>query len=348
MRCQELRPLGSPVVSGRPTIYDVARAAGVAPSTVSRALTRPGRVSAHTAELVRRVAAEVGYTAPRGVTPPESGSVVALVMSDITNPHVSDIVRGAEQQAADHGYTMLLCDTRESADREADVLRRILPVVDGVVLASSRLTDDEVSAVARARPTVVLNRSPADVPHIVLDHARGALLAVEHLHGLGHRRIGYLPGPATSPVEGERGAGLDRAARSLGVELVRLATASPTLDGGARLAADVVAARVGAVVAYNDLLAIGVLQELVLRGVRVPGEVGVVGFDNIPLGRLVRPQLTSVEAPLRTLGESAMRNLLQRLASPDRTTVRNARLPVRLVVRESTGTAAGQADRRNR
>lgn len=335
-------------MSRRPTIYDVARAAGVAPSTVSRALGRPGRVSAQTAELVRRVAQDIGYTRSAPTAQAAPAPMVALVMSDITNPHTSEIVRGAEREAADSGYTMLLCDTRESAVREADVLRRVLPVVDGVVLASSRLTDDEVVAVARTCPTVVLNRAPAAVPNIALDDARAALLAVEHLHGLGHRTIAYVGGPHDSPVESERRAGVERAAHDLGVAVAGLGAAGPTLEAGADLAGDVLAAGVSAVVAYNDLLAIGLLQAFGRRGVRVPEEIGVLGFDNIPLGRLVSPQLTSVGAPLRTMGESAMRNLLQQLASPGRTTVRSARLPVRLVVRESTGPAAGHDGPRSR
>lgn len=339
-------------MSRRPTIYDVARAAGVAPSTVSRALGRPGRVSAHTAELVRRVAHDVGYARSAPTAQAAPAPMVALVMSDITNPHTSEIVRGAEREAAEAGYTMLLCDTRESAAREADVLRRVLPVVDGLVLASSRLTDDEVVAVARTCPTVVLNRAPAAVPNIALDDARAALLAVEHLHGLGHRTIAYVGGPHDSPVESERRAGVERAARDLGVDVgvdvVGIAAAGPTLEAGADVAGDVLAAGVSAVVAYNDLLAIGLLQAFGRRGVRVPEEIGVLGFDNIPLGRLVSPQLTSVGAPLRTMGESAMRNLLQQLASPGRTAVRSARLPVRLVVRESTGPAAGHDGLRSR
>ncbi|WP_224387827.1 LacI family DNA-binding transcriptional regulator [Pseudonocardia sp. ICBG1293] len=334
-------------MTGRPTIYDVARAAGLAPSTVSRALTRPGRVSAHTAERVRRIAAELGYTRAPAPGPVAPGQVVALMTCDITNPHVAEIVRGAEQEAARRGYTVLLCDTRESPAREADVLRRVLPVVDGVVLASSRLSDAEVGEAARTRPTVVINRSLEGVPTIVLDHAQGAHLAIDHLHGLGHRSVGYVPGPATSPVEDERSRGLERAARERDVGLVRLRPASPTLEGGAGAGAELVRTGVGAVIGYNDLIAIGLLQGLARRGVRVPDDVSVVGFDNIDLGRVVRPRLTSVGAPLRTLGESSMRNLLQRLTTPGRGTVRTARLPVGLVVRGSTGPPA-QAGPRSR
>ncbi|MEQ3551401.1 LacI family DNA-binding transcriptional regulator [Pseudonocardia nematodicida] len=329
-------------MTARPTIYDVARAAGVSPSTVSRALSRPGRVSAHTADLIRRVAAELGYARSRETAPSAPPSVVALVMSDITNPHSSEIVRGAEEEAAAAGYTMLLCDTRESADREAAVLRRVLPVVDGVLLASSRLTDDEVGAVGRRRPTIVLNRALPDVPSIVLDNERGARLVVEHLHGLGHRRIGYVSGPATSPAEAERRAGIELTCRELGVELVRFASTVPTIEGGAELAGAVADSSASAVVAYNDLLTVGVLHALGRRGVSVPGDVAVAGFDNVELARLVSPQLTSVGAPLSTMGASAMRNLLQRVAAPGRTATRSVRLPVRLIVREST---AGAQDR---
>lgn len=153
--------------SGRsPTIYDVAEAAGVAPSTVSRALSRPGRVSAETAEKVRAAAARLGYR--RATLAPALSAVptrlLAMVVADIGNPLFVDVIRGAEAAAEAAGYTMLVVDTQESDQRERAAVENFLGAVDGLVLTSPRLSDAGIRAIAKQRPVIVLNRVVRGLP----------------------------------------------------------------------------------------------------------------------------------------------------------------------------------------
>src|SRR3954453_17165551 len=143
------------------TIYDVARAAGVAPSTVSRAFSRPGRVNAGTAERVRTVADELGYrTNPlaRALSTARTG-MVALMVSDVGNPFYAEVIRGAQTAASAAGCTILLADAQESGRRERSALERLLPTVDGVVLAGTRMADSAIRMIAKQKPVVVLNRA---------------------------------------------------------------------------------------------------------------------------------------------------------------------------------------------
>src|SRR3712207_1208135 len=159
-------------VSGaQPTIYDVAREAGVAPSTVSRALSRPGRVSFHTAERVREVAERIGYRVRRidpGPVARRQG-LIALFVADIANPVFVGIIRGAERATAEHDTTLLLIESQESEEAERAALSRLTPLVDGIVLTSSRLTDGGIRAAAKNVPLVVLNRDVRDVASVTAD-----------------------------------------------------------------------------------------------------------------------------------------------------------------------------------
>ena len=321
-----------------PTIYDVAQAAGVAPSTVSRTFSRPGRVNAATAERVRRVAEELGYRAnplaralPRGRT-----RLLAFVVSDVANPFFFEIIRGAEDAAADAGYTLLVADTHESAHAERETLERLVTLVEGVVLATSRMSDSAIRVIAKQRPTVVLNRTLTDVPSVITDNARGTRRAVEHLGQLGHHTITYLAGPEASWADGVRWRSLHDGAFELELRARRLGPFPPTQRGG-RAAAEAFAAQPStAVVAYNDLVAIGFMQGLAELGARVPAEVSVIGFDNIFGSDFCSPPLTTVAAPLHALGDQAVRRLLSQLRSATPREVRPVVLPAQLVERAST------------
>ena len=167
---------GSGETSARPTIYDVARAAGVATSTVSRALSQPGRVSFETAEHVRRVAEEVGYRSTRiQREAPRKTSLLAVVVADITNPVFFRMIRGAERTAAHAGYSTLIIETQESEPVEREALARVQPLVDGIVLTSSRLPDGTIREVAKQGPVVVLNRIVGQVPSVTGDNVRVVL-----------------------------------------------------------------------------------------------------------------------------------------------------------------------------
>ncbi|MCZ2816333.1 LacI family DNA-binding transcriptional regulator [Modestobacter sp. VKM Ac-2984] len=321
------------------TIYDVARAAGVAPSTVSRAFSRPGRVNSETAARIRRIADELGYrTAPPTRARAISRTrLLALVVSDVANPFYAEIIHGAQAAATAEGYALLLIDAHESERLERSTLERTLPLVDGVLLAGTRLSDSAIRMLSKQKPVIVLNRTIVDVPSVVPDNARGIRLAVQHLADLGHQSVTYLSGPEASWADGSRWRAVLESATALSLRARRVGPFAPDLTGGTHAAEELSVRLPSAVIAFNDQLAIGLIRGLTAHGVRVPRDVSVVGFDNISLSGLITPGLTTVAAPLHTEGATATRHLMTLVASGQRGTILSAVLPVRLIVRGSTG-----------
>jgi LacI family transcriptional regulator len=322
----------------RPTIYDVAQAAGVAASTVSRAFARPGRVNAETATRIFAAAKSLGYrtSALPGLVPTRTRTL-ALVVTDITNPFYAEIIRGAHEAAGELGYTVLLSHTQEDAQLEREWTERELGAVEGILLASSRMSDSAIRMMAKQRPVIVLNRRLPDVPSLLVDNARGARRALEHLGELGHRNVIYVAGPEASWTDGVRWQALREAAYELDLKVRRVGPSNaPTVQAGFGRAREVVRQEASAVVAYNDVIAIGVIKGLHRLGVAVPGEVSVVGFDNILLAEIIEPELTTVAAPLHAMGATGVRNLVAMVggAVPSGEPIV---MPVRLVVRRSTG-----------
>ena len=169
------------------TIYDVAEAAGVAASTVSRALSKPGRVSFRTAEHVRTVAARLGYRTEETERDARTDtSLIAMVVADITNPVFYGMIRGAERAARHAGCTMVLAESQESAAAEHEALQRIVPAVDAVVLASSRMSDAAIRTLAKSVRVVVLNRLVDQVPSVATDTIGAVRFAADHLLDRGH------------------------------------------------------------------------------------------------------------------------------------------------------------------
>ncbi|MEV1072894.1 LacI family DNA-binding transcriptional regulator [Micromonospora parva] len=324
----------------RVTIYDVAAEADVSPSTVSRAFSRPSRVNSETADRIRRVAERLGYrTNPlaRALTTSRT-RMIALVIADITNPVYAEIVRGAQEAATDGEYTTVLIDAQESDRLERAAVERTMSTVDGIVLASSRMSDSAIRMVAKQRPVVVLNRALADVPCVVTDDPRGVRRAAEHLGELGHDHITYVAGPQASWPNGIRWRSLLEAGMELEIKVRQIGPFSPTMAGGERAARELCARPATAVLAFNDQMAIGIIRGLSRMGVNVPGDVSVVGFDNILAADIVTPGLTTVAAPLFAEGSAATRHLLTMIAGAPGHTGRPMVLPVRLVVRDSTAT----------
>jgi LacI family repressor for deo operon, udp, cdd, tsx, nupC, and nupG len=322
----------------QPTIYDVARAAGVAPSTVSRAFSRPGRVNSETAQRIRDVAEQLGYRVnpiARALSTQRT-RMIALVVSDITNPFYFEIIRGAEEAAVAAGYTMILSDTQESDALERQALERAMPAVEGIVLASSRMSDSAIRMTAKQKPLIVLNRAITDVPSVVTDNARGARSALEHLAQLGHDAVTYVAGPEASYADGQRWRSLLEASHDLDVRVRRVGPNPPTVAEGVRAAGQLRLPANSAVIAYNDQLAIGLIRGFHSAGARVPRDVSVVGFDNVQFAGLVTPGLTTVAAPLKLMGATAVEHLLASMGSPRAGRRRPIVLPTQLVVRAST------------
>jgi LacI family transcriptional regulator len=321
----------------RPTIYDVAREAGVAASTVSRAYARPGRVNADTARRIFEAADKLGYRTATALQP-RAGAVqhaIALVVADVTNPFYGDIIKGAYEAAREAGYQLILSHTNESPKVERQTIEQELAQVDGVVIASSRMTDSALRMVAKQKAVVLLNRIIPEASCVLNDAERGIRRAVEHLAGLGHDRITYVSGPETSWSDGVRWRALRQAAGDLGLEARRLGPYEPTVLAGLSAALRVVETDSTAVQAYNDQLAIGIVKGLSRLGVAVPEQVSVVGFDNIIFDELVEPQLTTIASPLYRMGFTGVQNCIA-VAQGARPSGRPLILPVRLVVRGST------------
>jgi LacI family transcriptional regulator len=208
--------------------------------------------------------------------------------------------------------------------------------VEGIVLATSRMPDTAIRTVAKQRPVIVLNRAIADVPCIVTDNPRGMRRAVEHLAALGHRHLTYAAGPEASWADGTRWRSLRVVATELGLQVRRFGPVEPTIAGGAAAAVELLRQPSSAVIAYNDLVAIGLIQALTARGVAVPRDVSVVGFDNVYAAELVTPALTTVAAPLHAMGRVAVRNLLAMIRGARPDALEPVMLPSRLIVRGST------------
>ena len=324
-------------MGGRPTIYDVAREAGVAASTVSRAYARPGRVNSDTARAIFAAAERIGYRAVKITgSPGRQTGAVALMVSDITNPFYGEIIKGAEEAARLAGYALLLSDTSESGPVERDVVERTLDHVEGVVLASSRMSDSAIRMIAKQKPLVLLNRQMPDTSCIVADNPRGIRRAAEHLGELGHTTITYVAGPAASWPEGVRWRALREAGYELELRVRRVdPNDAPTMRTGFTTARRIVEENSSAVLAYNDALAVGIIKGLTQLGVRVPAEVSVVGFDNVLLAEVVDPALTTITVPRRKMGSLGVGNVLA-LAAGAKTSGETLVLPAKLVVRAST------------
>jgi DNA-binding LacI/PurR family transcriptional regulator len=328
---------------GNPTIYDVARVAGVATSTVSRVFGKPGRIADATRDRVLRAARELGYEPnphARALTSNRT-QTIAMVVSDITNPHFFELIRGAEMRAKAARYTLVLVNAEESTRMELEQVTRLTRSVDGFLLAASRQPDDKLAELAAARPVVLINRRVPNIGSVVLEPWEGSRQIVAHLASLGHTRIVYLAGPPSSWMATSRWAALRDAAAELGVSAVRSGPYTPTVSSGGAAADAAIGTGATAIVAHNDLLAIGVLRRLADRSVRVPADVSVVGFDDIFAADLCTPSLTTLGGAHTDVGRAAVEILLESFDHP-----RNQQLPTpqivlpsQLVLRASTGSA---------
>jgi len=325
------------------TISDVAAAVGVATSTVSRALSQPGRVSEAMRQRVVAAANELGY-----YPNPQARSLIlgrtqslTLLIPDVTNPFYFGLIRGAQSQSKARGYRLLLVDTEELGGVEASYLDELHKSTDGVILAASRLSDDELAAAAVRLPIVTINRDVAGVPSVIIDTPAAAVQALDHLVSLGHTSIAYLAGPATSWSSRKRWRALQQAAKRHGVALQQLGPFAPTRQAGAAAADAILTTTVTAGLFFNDLLAIGALGPFAERGVVVPRDQSGVGCD-IFGADFCNPPLTTLAAPVEQAGRVATDMLLrsiQRRADGSAADGHHERLATYLTIRESTGAA---------
>ncbi|GAB2924269.1 LacI family DNA-binding transcriptional regulator [Streptomyces mayteni] len=326
------------------TIREVAQAAGVHVSTVSRTFSAPNLVNAETRERVIAAAEELGYRpnqAARALTTGRTNNL-GLIVADIANPFFPPLIKAAQSYARVRGYQVFVADTDEDPRVEEELIATLARQVDGVLLVSPRLSNTAIARLGADLPFAVVNRRVKGLPAVLMDVGSGAGAAVDHLASLGHRRLVVLGGPRGSWTSGQIRRAAGAAAERHGVDLTYHGPNAPTEHGGFRAAAAVLAVGATGVIAYNDLVAIGAIEGLAEEGAEVPRDVSVVGVDDTVAGRLNRPKLTTIAMPTQTAGRSAVDLLLQAIdeAGAGAGEVRGVAqmiLETGLVVRDSTG-----------
>lgn len=330
---------------GRVTIYDIARAAGVAPSTVSRTFGRPGRVSEDTAAHVRATAEALDYTPNRVARGLSSGRTrnIAVVVPNISNPFFADFMRGVHQGASTRGYTVILVDTQENAATEERSVRNLLPQVDGVVLCAPRMATRKVDALVQDGAFVLINRTSRRTPSVRIDPGPGLEAAVDAFVELGHQSVLYVRGPRGSVSDTWRRRTLVRLCRDRNLSFADFDESYVEGSGGIDRVVDTILDRdLTAVVTHNDMIAIDLVGRLELRGLSVPGQVSIVGHDNIIFGALVHPSISTVAADTASVGMRAAEVLIEQIELPDMATSRIAPsvvVPTAFLRRESIGPA---------
>lgn len=326
-------------------ISDIARLAGVAPSTVSRALSNPERVNVKTRTKIEKIAAELGYvpsTLARNLRLGKTG-IVAVLVPDVSNAFSFAVVRGTQNQLKAEGITQVLVNTEQENEFELDALRKLRRTSDGVILGSSSLTDQQLSELAAVQPLVAINRPNTGAPSVLIDTSRSMTQAVQHLASLGHKGVTYVSGPENSWSSRSRWTAIQQATAELGMTATAIDPHPASTAHGKEAADLIVETGATAVIAFNDVIAISLLQRLAESGVAVPDDVSVVGCDDSYGADFCSPPLTTISTPIEEAGKTAVTMLLDRLNSREpKDSAHTAVLPSRLVVRASTGPARAE------
>jgi LacI family transcriptional regulator len=339
-----------PTITAPATLRDVARLANVHPSTVSRVLNgaTSSRITPDTSARVRAIAAELGYRPnmmAQGLRTRRSRSV-GVIVTDLSNPVTAPIVSGIEGRLGERGYTVLLGNADHSAERERLQIETMRAKhVDGFICGTATVDGDGFLAELRTLgvPVVLVNRGGEDerVPAAVPDDFLCSELAVGHLVELGHTSIAHIAGAAATTTGRRRRAGFEAAIVRRGLRLdptLIVASERYTIAEGARCAAELLSSGDGgftAIVAANDLLALGSYDALAAAGLTCPGSISIVGCNDMPFADRFAPALTTIHIPHVQLGRAAADLLLERLEEPE-LAPRQVSIVPRLVVRAST------------
>jgi DNA-binding LacI/PurR family transcriptional regulator len=322
------------------SIKDIAKVAGVSPSTVSRALSDHPRISLETKKRIRRLATEMGYS-PSAVARSlvtQRTSIIGLAMAWVSDPLLAQVVRGIEDTALEHGYTVILSSFYGEPDREKEVLSTFRERrVDGIIIKSSCLDTYPHSLLSQFGLPIVLINRPEYIYSVSTNNLHGGRLATEYLLDLGHSRIGYIAAEIGRRTNLDRLKAYKEALQERGIAF------DPTLvamgDGYARGGKEAMCRLLTlpspptAVFCYNDLTAIGAALAVREAGLQVPGDISLVGFDDIELTTYCHPPLTTVRQPAYKLGHRAMKMVLALMVDGQEAT--SVMLEGELVVRQS-------------
>lgn len=328
----------------KPTIYDIARRAGVSIATVSHALNNTGRVGPTTRQNVLRVVQDLGYqrNAVASALAGKNSYSIALIVPDVNNAFFSELLRGAEDEAFKFGYSVLICNTDHDVVKEQAYLKTLRSKsMDGIIIATGSTPSNVVEELVEEGVAItILSREIPNVSTatVLVDNFLGGSLAAQHLSDLGHRSIGVITEPLAIGSSRERLRGFESV----------FTTAHPSgqlhvsrdsgfgVHTGFRLAWEMLSSHpVTAIFAANDQLAVGALQACIQLGKRVPEDISLVGFDNTILAQIVQPPLTTVAQPMYELGQKTVSLTIDSIESGQQSTETVVLMP-ELVVRQST------------
>lgn len=328
-------------------IKDVAKAAGVSTATVSHVINHTRFVSEETKQKVLAVIDSCNYTPNAHARTLASGrsSTLGLIVSDIANPFFPEIIKSIQEQAIEHGYDVTLANTNYDPKRTVSCVQRLIEQrVGGVAIMTSEMDLELTRRLAARKVSVVFLDVGTVGPHesnINVNYEKGIRQGVEHLLALGHRHIAYISGPSNLKSAERRRRAFTRTMKKYDDSL----HTTPLIfegdfhtTGGQRAAAEILrlTPRPTAILSANDLMAIGALRELKSAGLRVPQDISVIGFDDIPFAALADPPLTTIAIPAAEIGRAAVDALLHTISAEDNIG-REIRVSTRLIVRESTG-----------
>jgi DNA-binding LacI/PurR family transcriptional regulator len=314
-------------------------------TTVSRALTDPELVRPSTRERVVATAQRLAYhpnLAARSLITGKT-AMIGIIVPDVANPFYPGVLRGVQAAAHEVGYSVLLADSEESPVAEESLVRSMARQVDGIIVCGSSTPSARLRDIASETNLVLLNRRIPSIPAVLMDISRGAQQAIDHLALLGHRSIVFLGGPANAWPNQQRRLAIAKSAERHGMSLRELGPVEPNFEGGVRGAELAFDCGATALLAYNDLMALGVMRAMASRGIRVPLDMSVIGFDDIIYATMCAPPLTTVAMPMEAAGRAAAETLLDDIKGRtprSRPPAEDAsRLHSELIIRGTTGPA---------
>jgi LacI family transcriptional regulator len=303
-------------------------------------LSKPDLVRETTRERILKAAKEIAYhpnRAARSLITGKTGNL-GVIVPDLDNPFYPSVVRGVQARAHQAGYALLLGDSGEDAAAEQNLVHTMAKQVDGVILCAPFSSDAQVARLTQAVSLVLVNRRLRNVPAVLMDAAHGMRQVIDHLLSLGHRSCAFLSGPLEAWSNRERRRGLHAAVRAHAMELHEFGPFEPKFAGGVQGADLALAAGISAIVAFNDLMALGVLSRLAARGIRVPEDISVVGCDDVLYAAMCAPPLTTVAMPMEEAGRVAVDLLLSQYLEDAGRAIpfSQTKLPTNLIVRATT------------
>ncbi|MBU8787408.1 MULTISPECIES: LacI family DNA-binding transcriptional regulator [Bacillus] len=329
------------------TIYDVAEAAGVSISTVSRVINNTGRISQSTRQKVFEVMKDLDYqpNVHASALTGKRTNIIGLLTPDISNPFFGELAKSVEERADELGFSIIMCSTDRDRKKETkyfSVLRQ--KNVDGIIFATGIENKESLAAVEdiadEGIPLVMISQDRALFPMdvVVIDDLMAGYIAAKHLISLGHKSIACVIGDGTTTCEKDRLKGFKKAMDEAGIAAGELLTAGNgfSLQGGKKAASSIFSQKVPtAVLAINDVLACAVIQTAKEWGLEVPGDVSVIGFDNTMLAEMVAPPLTTVSQPIEEMGRRVVELLAEEIRGAKKSKSKTILAP-ELIIRQST------------